>query len=113
MGKKKYRYIGQAYTKVDGLSKVTGQTRYADDMKLPRMLFCKLLRADVPHALLPPIPTRDVAQGGGDDGGHAAERVLGEGARLAVDAQHRVDPSPTAHRHPPANPTGHGAGLAP
>ncbi|MHC4953667.1 MAG: xanthine dehydrogenase family protein molybdopterin-binding subunit [Planctomycetota bacterium] len=55
--KRKYKYIGQAFTKVDGLSKATGQTRYADDMSMPRMLFCKLLRADVAHAKIVSIDT--------------------------------------------------------
>ena len=58
--KKKYKYIGKAFTKVDGLSKATGQTKYADDLKLPRMLFCKLLRADVPHANIVSIDTSEV-----------------------------------------------------
>jgi 4-hydroxybenzoyl-CoA reductase subunit alpha len=45
-----YRIIGKSPPKVDGLAKCTGQTRFADDLSLPRMLFCKLHRADVPHA---------------------------------------------------------------
>ena len=36
--------------RVDGRAKVTGQTRFADDLTLPRMLHCKLLRSTVPHA---------------------------------------------------------------
>jgi 4-hydroxybenzoyl-CoA reductase subunit alpha len=36
--------------KVDGLAKCAGQTKFADDIALPRMLFCKLHRAHVPHA---------------------------------------------------------------
>jgi 4-hydroxybenzoyl-CoA reductase alpha subunit len=35
---------------VDGRAKVTGQTRFADDLFLPRMLHCKLLRSPLPHA---------------------------------------------------------------
>ena len=53
----KYRYIGKAFTKVDGLSKATGQTKYADDLSMPRQLYCKLLRADVPHAKIVSIDT--------------------------------------------------------
>ncbi len=52
-----YRYIGKSPRKVDGLSKCTGATKYADDLTLPRMLFCKLLRADVPHARILSIDT--------------------------------------------------------
>src|SRR6266702_1391264 len=36
--------------RVDGLAKVTGQTRFADDICLPRMAHCKLLRSPHPHA---------------------------------------------------------------
>ena len=36
--------------KVDGLRKATGQTVYADDLNLPRMLYGKLLGSRRPHA---------------------------------------------------------------
>ncbi|MHC4938097.1 MAG: xanthine dehydrogenase family protein molybdopterin-binding subunit [Planctomycetota bacterium] len=55
----KYRYIGKAFTKVDGYSKATGQTKYADDLVFPRMAFCKLLRADVPYARIVSIDTSE------------------------------------------------------
>src|SRR5499427_6344627 len=42
--------IGKPRRRVDGRAKVTGQTRFADDVMLPRMVHCKLLRASVPHA---------------------------------------------------------------
>ena len=42
--------IGKARRRVDGRAKVTGQTIFADDVMLPRMLYCKLLRSPVPHA---------------------------------------------------------------
>ena len=42
--------IGTPRRRVDGRAKVTGQTRFADDLALPRMLHCKLLRSTVPHA---------------------------------------------------------------
>ena len=46
----KTRVVGRPYAKVDGPAKVTGQTKFADDLMLPRMLHCKLLRAKVAHA---------------------------------------------------------------
>jgi 4-hydroxybenzoyl-CoA reductase subunit alpha len=46
----KLRVIGVARRRVDARSKVTGQTRYADDISLPRMAHCKLLRSPHPHA---------------------------------------------------------------
>src|SRR5256712_4046840 len=44
------RVVGTPVRKVDGLSKCAGVTLFADDIVLPRMLFCKLHRAPVPHA---------------------------------------------------------------
>src|SRR3981081_69527 len=44
--------IGTPRSRVDGRSKVTGQTRFADDVMLPRMVHCKLLRSTLPHARL-------------------------------------------------------------
>ncbi|HUX26816.1 MAG TPA: molybdopterin cofactor-binding domain-containing protein, partial [Burkholderiales bacterium] len=54
---KKFDVIGHARRRVDGREKVTGQLRYADDMKLPRMLHMKLLRSSHPHALIESIDT--------------------------------------------------------
>jgi 4-hydroxybenzoyl-CoA reductase subunit alpha len=42
--------IGRPRRRVDGRAKVTGQTRFADDVQFPRMLFGKLLRSPLPHA---------------------------------------------------------------
>src|SRR5438128_12668503 len=42
--------IGKPRRRVDARAKVTGQTKFADDIMLPRMLHCKLLRSAVPHA---------------------------------------------------------------
>jgi len=44
------KVIGIPRRRVDGRAKVTGQTRFADDVVLPRMVHCKLLRSTVPHA---------------------------------------------------------------
>ncbi|MBZ5560149.1 MAG: molybdopterin-dependent oxidoreductase [Acidobacteriia bacterium] len=46
------KIVGTPRRRVDGRAKVTGQTKFADDVVLPRMLHCKLLRASVPHARL-------------------------------------------------------------
>ena len=47
--------IGSPRRRVDGPAKVTGQTRFADDIVLPRMAFAKLLRSTVPHARIAAI----------------------------------------------------------
>src|ERR1051325_10524333 len=49
------RVVGKPFRKVDARAKCTGQTRFADDIVLPRMLFAKLLRSPVPHALIKSI----------------------------------------------------------
>ena len=50
--------VGKPRRRVDGVDKVTGRTQFADDIDLPRMLHCKLLRASVPHALIKSIDAR-------------------------------------------------------
>src|SRR5207245_9450879 len=45
-----FRVVGKAIRKVDATAKVTGATRFADDLFLPRMLYAKLLRSPHPHA---------------------------------------------------------------
>src|SRR5579859_4502545 len=47
---KNLRVIGVPRRRVDARAKVTGQTRFADDIFLPRMAYCKLLRSPHPHA---------------------------------------------------------------
>jgi 4-hydroxybenzoyl-CoA reductase subunit alpha len=42
--------IGKPFRRVDGRAKVTGVTRFADDLAFPRMCFLKLVRSTVPHA---------------------------------------------------------------
>jgi 4-hydroxybenzoyl-CoA reductase subunit alpha len=44
------KVIGAARARVDGRAKVTGETIFADDIFLPRMVHCKLLRSPYPHA---------------------------------------------------------------
>jgi 4-hydroxybenzoyl-CoA reductase subunit alpha len=42
--------IGKPFRRVDGRAKVTGATRFADDLTFPRMCFARLVRSTVPHA---------------------------------------------------------------
>ena len=44
--------VGKPFRKVDARAKCTGQTKFADDIFLPRMLACKILRSHHPHALI-------------------------------------------------------------
>jgi len=47
--------VGKPFRKVDARAKCTGQTKFADDIVLPRMLYCKILRSHEPHALIKKI----------------------------------------------------------
>ena len=42
--------VGQSLPKVDAAAKVTGQTVFADDLVLPRMIWARMLRSPHPHA---------------------------------------------------------------
>jgi 4-hydroxybenzoyl-CoA reductase alpha subunit len=54
---KPLKVVGKPFRKVDARSKCTGQTKFADDIVLPRMLFAKLLRSHEPHARIVSIDT--------------------------------------------------------
>jgi 4-hydroxybenzoyl-CoA reductase alpha subunit len=47
--------VGKPFRKVDARAKCVGQTKFADDIVLPRMLSCKILRTHHPHALIKSI----------------------------------------------------------
>ncbi|MBC7325094.1 MAG: xanthine dehydrogenase family protein molybdopterin-binding subunit, partial [Moorella sp. (in: Bacteria)] len=49
--------IGQRVPRVDALAKVTGAFKYATDLKVPNMLYGKVLRSPHPHARLLRIDT--------------------------------------------------------
>jgi 4-hydroxybenzoyl-CoA reductase alpha subunit len=53
----KFNVIGKPLPKVDAIAKCTGETKYADDLNLPRMLYGKILRSPHPHALIKSIAT--------------------------------------------------------
>ena len=63
-----FRRIGKAFRKVDATAKVTGVTKFADDLFLPRMLFARVLRSTQPHARIRRI---DVSRALALDGVHA------------------------------------------
>src|SRR5687768_6720649 len=52
MSNKDFKVIGKPFRKIDARAKCVGQTKFADDIVLPRMLFCKILRSHLPHALI-------------------------------------------------------------
>src|SRR6266446_5899904 len=52
---KPLKVVGKPFRKVDARAKCTGQTKFADDIVLSRMLFCKILRSHQPHAIIKSI----------------------------------------------------------
>ncbi len=50
--KESLRVVGRTGAKVGAFAKVKGETLYADDLSLPRMLYCRILRSPHPHALI-------------------------------------------------------------
>ncbi|MEM7261382.1 MAG: molybdopterin cofactor-binding domain-containing protein [Planctomycetota bacterium] len=54
--------IGTPFRRVDGRAKVTGMTRFADDIVLPRTVYMKLVRSTVPHAEIVDIDTSVAAK---------------------------------------------------
>jgi 4-hydroxybenzoyl-CoA reductase alpha subunit len=60
--------VGTAHRRTDAADKVTGRTRFADDLALPRMLHCRLLRSPHAHARIAQI---DVSRALALDGVHA------------------------------------------
>ncbi len=52
-----FSVIGKPLPKVDAWGKVTGETKFADDLLLSRMAYCKILRSHHPHATIKRIDT--------------------------------------------------------
>src|SRR2546427_5498236 len=52
-----YAVVGKPVTREDGPEKVSGQTCYSGDLRLPGMLWGKVLRSPFPHARIVHIDT--------------------------------------------------------
>jgi 4-hydroxybenzoyl-CoA reductase alpha subunit len=57
MSKNDFAVIGQPLPKIDAWAKVVGETKYADDLFLPRMAYGRLLRSSHAHARIRSIDT--------------------------------------------------------
>ena len=87
-----YRHLGQRQPRVEGPGKVTGETVYAGDVFVPRMLHAKLVLSPYPHARIVRIdPSAALAVDGvvqvitSDD----LERATVGGNNPAVNASNR------------------------
>ena len=54
--------IGKPFRRVDGRAKVTGATRFADDLAFPRTAYVRLVRSTQPHALIKAIDFSEAAK---------------------------------------------------
>ncbi len=50
--------VGHSVPRIDALDKVLGRAVYAEDISFPNMLYGRVLRAGVPHAIIEEIDTR-------------------------------------------------------
>ena len=78
----KFTYVGKSYKHVDGYAKVTGQAKYTGDLRLPGMVFARVLR---PPSLSVKMISADVS---------GAEKIIGvkvvrDGDFIAVISENR------------------------
>jgi CO/xanthine dehydrogenase Mo-binding subunit len=57
MRKEEFTCVGHSVPKVDALDKVLGRALYSEDISFPNMLYGRVLRAGIPHALIKDIDT--------------------------------------------------------
>jgi CO/xanthine dehydrogenase Mo-binding subunit/aerobic-type carbon monoxide dehydrogenase small subunit (CoxS/CutS family) len=53
----KHREVGKIQIRPDAVQKVTGEAKYTDDLIFPDMLYGRVKRAEVPHAILRQVKT--------------------------------------------------------
>ena len=68
----KLKTIGKRVHRIDALDKVTGKAKYTSDIKLPGMLYAKMLRSNVPHATIRSI---DISRAQNLPGVHAIHLI--------------------------------------
>ena len=54
--------IGHVTPRVDAVARVTGQAKYTNDIKLPGMLYARVLRSPHPHARIQHIDTSEASR---------------------------------------------------
>ena len=61
----KGKVVGQGLPRIDSLDKATGEAQYTVDIRLPKMLYGKILRSRLPHARIVSIDTSKAEELGG------------------------------------------------
>ncbi|CEO87634.1 hypothetical protein [Syntrophaceticus schinkii] len=54
---KEFKYVGSTFPCGHAVRKVTGDLLYGCDLKLPKMLYAKLLLSTIPHGIVKKIDT--------------------------------------------------------
>jgi CO/xanthine dehydrogenase Mo-binding subunit len=57
-----YEYVGKDYARPDAVSKVVGDAKYLDDIRIPGMLHAAILRPEFAHAKIVKIDTSEAEQ---------------------------------------------------
>lgn len=60
--RKEYSVVGKELPRIDGIDKVTARVQYVHDVRLPNMLWAKILRSPHAHAWIKRIDTRKAEQ---------------------------------------------------
>ncbi len=81
----KLKVIGKRVTRIDALEKVTGKAIYTSDIKLPGMLYAKMLRSNVPHATISSIDISKAKSLAGVHAIHLIENTPKEGEENSTD----------------------------
>jgi xanthine dehydrogenase YagR molybdenum-binding subunit len=71
------KYIGKPTVRYDGAAKVSGKAKYTADVRLPGMLYGRMVSARVPHARVVSIDTSEAEKLPGVHAVHVIEHVKG------------------------------------
>lgn len=77
--------IGKRVARIDARDKVTGKAKYTSDMKLPGMLYAKMLRSNVPHASIRSIDISKARSLAGVHAIHLIENAQKEGEENSTE----------------------------
>lgn len=91
------KVVGKRVKRIDARAKVTGEAKYTSDIKLPGMLYAKMLRSNVPHAKIKSIDVSKAEMHRGvyvvhvitnDDGEYPEVKYVGQPlAGIAAESQ--------------------------
>jgi CO/xanthine dehydrogenase Mo-binding subunit len=99
--------IGHVTPRVDAMARVTGQAKYTNDIKLPGMLYARVLRSPHPHARILCIDTSEASRLPGVKAvitHETAHVVWGAGAVAGGESREMLGIMPPPASHPPQGP---------